>query len=107
MRPRSVGNTASSSNTNIVHTPGNPATKSSERRLVDISRSEQVETDLTRLTERRDTERCYFARRREEYRIAWCAYYRCIAGALHARAEECIVRAEKLSEAADQGEGGR
>jgi hypothetical protein len=92
---------------------------------VDISRSEQVETDLDRLIERRDTERRktegerleeelwqesvdrYNARRREENRIAWCAYYRRVAGALYARAEEYIVRAQKLSEEADQGEGGR
>jgi hypothetical protein len=38
-----------------VHTPGN-ITKD-ERKQVDISRSEQVETDLDRLIERRDTER--------------------------------------------------
>jgi hypothetical protein len=81
---------------------------------VDISRSEQVETDLDRLIERRDaerrksegeraaeelwaeSERRYFARQWEENRIAWCHYYRNIAGALYARAEEYIVRAEKL-----------
>jgi hypothetical protein len=81
---------------------------------VDISRSEQVETDLNRLIERRDierrktegerleealwaeSERKHAARRWEENRIAWCAYYRCIAGALYARAEEYIVRAQKL-----------
>jgi predicted acetyltransferase len=81
---------------------------------VDISRSEQVETDLHRLIERRhdqrvlsegeraaeelwaESERRYFARQREENRIAWCQYYRNIAEALYARAEEYIVRAEKL-----------
>jgi hypothetical protein len=98
---------------------------------VDISRSEQVETDLDRLIARRhdhhaqtESERLeedlwqesvdrYNARRREENRIAWCHYYRNIAGALYARAEEYIVRAQKLSEEAKpsqeakQGEGGR
>ena len=90
---------------------------------MDISRSEQVETDLDRLIERRhdqrvqtegergaeelwaDSERRCFARQREENRIAWCACYRGIAGALYSRAEEYIVWAEKLSKAADQGEG--
>jgi hypothetical protein len=33
MRPGSAGNTPSSSDTNIVHTTGNPTTKSSERRV--------------------------------------------------------------------------
>jgi hypothetical protein len=92
---------------------------------VDISRFEQVETDLDRLIERRDaerrktegerleeepwaeSERKYAARRREKNRIAWCAYYRGIAGALYARAEEYIARAEKLSREAELGEGGR
>jgi hypothetical protein len=90
---------------------------------VDISRTEQVETDLDRLIQRRHDQRVqtegerleeelwqesvdrYNARRREENRIAWCAYYRRIAGALYARAEEYIVRAEELSEEADQGRG--
>jgi hypothetical protein len=94
------------------HTPGN-ITKD-ERKQVDISRSEQVETDLDRLIERHhdqrvqtegeraaeelwaESERRYFARQREENRIAWCHYYRNIAGALYARAEEYIIRAEKL-----------
>ena len=100
-------------------------TSKDERRLVDISRSEQVETDLDRLIQRRhdqrvqtegerleeelwqESERKHIARRREENRIAWCAYYRRIAGALYARAEEYIVRAEKLSKQAELGEGGR
>jgi hypothetical protein len=91
--------------------------------MVDISRSEHVETDLDRLIERRDTERRktegerleeelwqesvgrYNALRREENRIAWCAYYRNFAGALYARAEEYNGRAEKLSEEANLGEG--
>jgi hypothetical protein len=49
----------------------------------------------------------YNSRRREENRIAWCAYYRRVAEALYARAEEYIVRAEKLSEAQWTREGGR
>jgi hypothetical protein len=52
-----------------------------------------------------ESERKYAARRREENRIAWCAYYRNIAGALYVRAEEYIVRAEKLSREAELGEG--
>jgi hypothetical protein len=52
-----------------------------------------------------ESERKYAARRREENRIAWCAYYRSIAGALYVRAEEYIVRAEKLSREAELGEG--
>ena len=92
---------------------------------MDISRSEQVETDLDRLIAKRhdqrvlsegerleeelwrESERKHIAHRREENRIAWCAYYRNIAGALYARAEEYIVRAEKLSREAELGEGGR
>ena len=92
---------------------------------MDISRSEQVETDLDRLIARRHDQRVqseaerleeelwqesvdrYNARRREENRSAWCRYYRNIAGALYARAEEYIVRAEKLSQEAELGEGGR
>ena len=91
---------------------------------MDISRSEQVETDLDHLIEKRHDQRVlsegeraaeelwaesvrrYFARQREENRIAWCHYYRNIAGALYVRAEEYIVRAEKLSQEAALGEGG-
>ena len=107
--------------TETVHTPGNTA--KDERKQVDISRSEQVETDLDRLIQRRhdqrvlsegeraaeelwaESERRYFARQREDNRIAWCAYYRNIAGALYARAEEYIVRAEKLENGHHRGEG--
>ncbi len=56
-----------------------------------LSEGERLEEDLWR-----ESERKHVARRREENRIAWCAYYRSIAGALHARAEEYIIRAEKL-----------
>jgi hypothetical protein len=92
---------------------------------VDISRTEQVETDLDRFIQRRHDQRAqtegerleeelwqesvdrYNARRREENRIAWCAYYRNIAGALYAQADEYIVRAENLSKQAELEEGGR
>ena len=97
---------------------------------MDIARGEATEKELDAMISRRhdqrvasegerseeelwaESERKYAARRREENRIAWCAYYRNIAGALYARAEEYIVRAEKLSEdakpsqEAKQGEGG-
>jgi hypothetical protein len=104
LRPPCSGTSAG---TRQVHSPGN-ITKD-ERRLVDISCSEQVETDLDRLIERRhdqrvqiegeraaeelwaESERRYFARRREENRIAWCAYYRNIAGALYARGQEYLA----------------
>jgi hypothetical protein len=56
-----------------------------------LSEGERLEEELWR-----ESERKHAARRREENRIAWCAYYRGIAGALYARAEEYIVRAEKL-----------
>jgi hypothetical protein len=85
---------------------------------VDIARGEMVEAELDAMIRRRDekrrqsegerleeelwqeSERKHVARRREENRIAWCAYYRNIAGALYARAEEYIVRAEKLENGA-------
>jgi hypothetical protein len=85
---------------------------------VDVSRAESVERELDRLIEKRHDQRVqsegerleeelwqetvgrYNARRRDENRIAWCAYYRGIAGALYARAEEYIVRAEKLENGA-------
>jgi predicted acetyltransferase len=81
---------------------------------VDITRGEATEKELDTLIRRRherrvlsegeraaeelwrESERKYAARRREENRVAWCAYYRGIAGTLHARAEEYISRAEKL-----------
>ena len=81
---------------------------------VDITRGEATEKELDNLIRRRHerrvlsegerreledwqiTERLEEAREREENRIAWCAYYRRIAGALYARAEEYIIRAEKL-----------
>ena len=92
---------------------------------VDVSRAESVERELDRLIEKRHDQRVqsegerleeelwqesvdrYNARRREENRIAWCAYYRRIAGVLYARAEEYIVRAEELSKQVELGEGGR
>jgi hypothetical protein len=84
------------------------------RRLVDISRSEQVETDLDRLIERRDTERRksegerraeelwaesvrrYNARQEADHRLAWFEYemrlYRIHSGL----AAEHLARAERL-----------
>src|ERR671916_456476 len=77
----------------------------SEKRLVDIARGERVEAELDAMIRRHhdqrvasgderaaeelwaESERRYFARQREENRIAWCHYYRNIAGALYARAE--------------------
>ena len=90
---------------------------------MDIAKGEATEQELNALIRRRldqrvaskgeraeeelwaESERKYAARRREENRIAWCAYYRNVAGALYARAEEYIVRVEKLSREAELGEG--
>jgi hypothetical protein len=108
------------------HTPGNTATE--ERKQVDISRSEQVETDLDRLIKRHDQRvlsegerqaaelwaesvRRYNARQEADHRLAWFEYemhlYRIHSGL----AAEHLARAERL-EAMDttrrlQGEGGR
>jgi hypothetical protein len=56
-----------------------------------LSEGERLEEELWQ-----ESVKAYNARRREENRIAWCAYYRNVAGALYTRAEEYIVRAEKL-----------
>jgi hypothetical protein len=87
---------------------------------VDIARGEATEKELDAMIRRRHDQRVasegeraeeelwqesvnrYNARRREENRIAWCAYYRNMAGALYARAEEYIVRAEKLENGAHE-----
>ena len=81
---------------------------------MDIAKGEATEKELDALIRRRHDQRVlsegelleeelwqesvdrYNARRREENRIAWCRYYRNIAGALYARAEEYIVRAREL-----------
>jgi hypothetical protein len=60
-----------------------------ERRV--LSEGERVELEAWQITERLEA-----ARKREENCIAWCSYYRRIAGALYARAEDYIVRPEKL-----------
>jgi hypothetical protein len=65
-----------------------------------LSEGERVELEAWQITERLEA-----ARQREENRIAWCHYYRNIAEALYARAEEYIVRAEKLENGHHQGEG--
>lgn len=89
---------------------------------MDVERAERAERDLDRLITKRhdqrvkdegerqveeawaESERRYFAKRREENRIAWIGYFECIAGALRARAEEYDARAEKLMEAKGQEE---
>ena len=89
---------------------------------MDIAKSEATEKDLALFITRRhdgrvrdegerqaeaawaESERRYFAKRREENRIAWIGYFECIAGALRARAEEYDARAEKLMEAKGQEE---
>jgi hypothetical protein len=83
---------------------------------VDIARSEAVEADLDRLIVRRSRQkdaeeaseawqesvRRYNARRREENRLAWCAYFSRLAGSLRARAKEYDQRAALLE---DRGRG--
>jgi hypothetical protein len=79
---------------------------------VDIGRSEQVESELDAMIERRarqkdpdeehelwrESVRRYNARRREENRLAWCDYFSRLAGSLRARAEEYDRRAQTLME---------
>ena len=68
---------------------------------------QRVQTEGERAAEElwRESERKYAARRREENRVAWCHYYRNIAGTLYARAEEYIIRAEKLENGHYGGRG--
>jgi len=82
---------------------------------VDIRRSEQLESELDAMIERRarqkdpdeehelwkESVRRYNARRREENRLTWCDYFSRLAGSLRARAEEYDQRAALL------GTGGR
>jgi hypothetical protein len=81
---------------------------------LDVSRAESVERELDRLIEKRhdrrvveegehpaeemwaESERAYFANKREENRLAWCAYYRRLAVSLRGRAWEYDVKAEML-----------
>jgi hypothetical protein len=77
---------------------------------VDIGRSEQVESELDAMIERRarqidpdeehelwrESVRRYNARRREENRLAWCDYFSRLAGSLRTRAEEYDQRAQTL-----------
>jgi hypothetical protein len=90
---------------------------------LDIAKGETTEKELDALIRRRHDQRVqtegeraaeelwaasvrrYLARQREENCIAWCRYYRNIAGALYARAEEYIVRAEKLERTDTTGGG--
>jgi hypothetical protein len=87
---------------------------------LEIAKGEATEKDLDLFITRRDaerresegdrqaeeawaeSERRYFARRREEHRVAWIGYFECLAAALRARAEEYDARAEKLMEAKGQ-----
>jgi hypothetical protein len=48
------------------------------------------------------SERAYFARRREENRLAWQGYFCHLAGTLRARAEEYERRAELLTNAEEK-----
>ena len=87
---------------------------------MDIAHGELVETELSRLIEKRSSRemdpdeqeelwkasvRRYNARRREENRLAWCDYFGRLAACLRERAEEYDHRAKALLE--DRGEGGR
>jgi hypothetical protein len=77
---------------------------------VDVGRSEQVESELDAMIERRSRQkdpdeehelwresvRRYNARRREENRLAWCDYFCRLAGSLRVRAEEYDQRAQAL-----------
>ena len=79
---------------------------------MDIGRSEQVESELDAMIERRarqkdpdeehelwrESVRRHNARRREENRLAWCDYFSRLAGSLRARAEEYDRRAQTLME---------
>jgi hypothetical protein len=79
---------------------------------VDIAHSEMVEKELDAMIERRSRQkdpeenhelwresvRRYNARRREENRDAWCAYFERLAGSLRARAAEYDQRAQTLME---------
>ena len=85
---------------------------------VDIGRSEQVESELDAIIERRarqkdpdeehelwrESVRRYNTLRRKENRLAWCNYFSRLAGSLRARAEELDQRAALLE---DRGEVGR
>jgi hypothetical protein len=83
---------------------------------LDIRRSEQVESELDAMIERRarqknpdeehelwrESVRRYNARRREENRLAWCDYFSRLAGSLRARAEECDRRVALLTNAEEK-----
>jgi hypothetical protein len=83
---------------------------------MDIRRSEQVESELDAMIERRSRQkdpdeehelwkesvRRYNASRREENRLAWCEYFSRLAGSLRASAEEYDQRVAQLE---DRGEG--
>jgi hypothetical protein len=84
---------------------------------VDMAKGEMVEKELDAMIERRSRQkdpdeehelwqesvRRYYARKREENRLAWCTYFSRLAGSLRARAEEYDQRVAQLEE---RGEGG-
>jgi hypothetical protein len=100
--------------TDSRHLPGTALSR-------DIARGESVEYEIDAFISKRHrdrvategerqaeeswraSERAYFARRREENRVAWCHYFARLAGSLRARAEEYDQRAALLE---DRGRGG-
>jgi len=85
---------------------------------VEVTRSKLVEAELNQFIEKRhdqrvsdegqrpaeeawaESQRSCFARRREENRVAWVAYYRRLASALWVRAEEYDAKALQLENGA-------
>jgi hypothetical protein len=91
--------------------------KAERSRFVDVARGERAEVELDAFIERRSRKdpdadereelwrasvRRYNARRREENRRAWCAYFSRLAGVLRARAEEYDRRAALLTNAEER-----
>ena len=86
----------------------------------DISRRETVAAEIDAFISRRHdrrvaeegerpeeemwaaSERAYFARRREENRLAWCDYFKRLATSLRSRAEEYDQRAALLTNAEER-----
>jgi hypothetical protein len=84
---------------------------------MDVAHRAMAEAELARLVEKRSSREpdpderdelwkasvaAYNARRREENRLAWCAYFTHLAGALRARAEEYDRRAALLTNAEEK-----
>jgi hypothetical protein len=94
-----------------------------ERRLVDLSRSEQVETDLDRLIEKLHDQRAlsegeraaeelwaesvrrYNARQEEEHRLAWCEHYRRMRAVHYGLGDEYDAKLRELEKGHHRGEG--